>query len=106
LSGELKTIAGKTYVFFTPEAGAAEPFVTVVVGAATGKSCSVSGSYKVTGTQATETTTAAGKRQTLTTSAAINTAVGTALKFGGKASQFNSNTDLELATHRAWSIDP
>jgi hypothetical protein len=101
LSSELKTVGAQVFDFFTPEAGATEPFVTIVL-----KNCPTSGTFKVTGTQAALASTSEAEEQSLTASKALSETAGTALKFGTKAAFLKGIVDLKLAAGGKWSIDP
>jgi hypothetical protein len=101
LTSELKTVGTQVFDYFTPEAGATEPYFTIVM-----KNCPTGGTFKVTGTVALLASTSEAEEQSLTASKALSETAGTALKFGTKAIFLKGMVDLKLAAGGKWSIDP
>jgi hypothetical protein len=101
LNSKLRTVGAQVFDFFTPEAGAGAPFVTIVL-----RNCPIAGTFSVTGTLAALASTAEAEEQSLTASKALSETAGTALKFGSKVAFLKGIVDLKLTTGNKWSIDP
>jgi hypothetical protein len=81
VKAKLVSAGVSTYEVYSPAAGEKEPFVTIVVENAPGKTCGLTGTFKFTGAMAAQV----GTEQptlTLTFNKAASVATGTEVKFG------------------------
>jgi hypothetical protein len=97
-------IGATDYVKFEPNSGTT--FATVKVESGTG-SCSISGSYPLSGklfTRATNATGVYAASQTVASSGAINSAAGGELKFMSGAAELNGTASLALSGSRKGEV--